>query len=71
MTDAATLQAAYAAKRAAHTGARTMGLRTYRVVLADGREVVERVIGLSQVAALYPDARVVERIGEGEHANFW
>lgn len=64
------LQAAYARKRQTHTGARTMELRTYRVVLADGREVVERCIGLSQVAALYPDARVVERVGETKGA-FW
>ncbi len=34
----------------------------YRIYLPDGREVIERVIGLSMVAAYHPDAIRVERV---------
>ena len=37
----------------------------YRVTLPDGRELTERVIGLSQIAALYPQAVRVERVSAG------
>ncbi len=71
MTNHCALQAAYAAKRRSVTGTATMDLRTYRVTLPDGREVIERCIGLSQVAAEHPAAVKVELVGEKTHANFW
>ena len=64
-------QARYQAKRQAVTGATKMDLRTYRVTLPDGSEVVERCIGLSQVAAEHPEAVKVELVGDKSHANFW
>jgi hypothetical protein len=42
----------------------------YRVFLPDGREVIERVIGLSMVAAYYPDAWKVERV-DATTGGFW
>lgn len=71
MTDHAAKQAAYARKRQKLTGTTTMDLRTYRVTLPDGGEVIERCIGLSQVAAEHPTATKVELVGEKTHANFW
>lgn len=64
-------QAAYERMRAEWTrGATKIPLRTYVVTLPDGREVTERCIGLSQVAARWPDARRVVWVGEGVKA-FW
>jgi hypothetical protein len=43
--------------------------REYRVTLPDGSERIERVIGLSQIAAYWPDAirvELVEAVG-----GFW
>ena len=54
-------QAAYAAKRATVTRAKYPTVE-YRVTLPDGSEKIERVIGLSQIAAYWPDAIKVERI---------
>jgi hypothetical protein len=70
-SDLVPLQPAYAAKRTDTTGAATMEIRIYRVTLADGREVFERVVSLSQVAAAWPDAKTVEWVGETEKKNFW
>lgn len=41
--------------------------RAYRVILPDGQDFVERGIGLSQIAAHYPEATMVQRIDGG----FW
>jgi hypothetical protein len=37
----------------------------YRVTMRDGTEKIERVIGLSQIAAYYPDAVQVTRTDWG------
>lgn len=63
-------QAAYAAKRRSVTGTTAIALRTYRVTFADGAEVFERRIGLSQVAAQWPDAWRVEWVKD-ESGQFW
>ena len=52
-------QAAYEAKRREVTGQPAVQKFTYRVTLPDGTEVIERVIGLSEIAAYYPQARAV------------
>lgn len=71
MTDHEAKQAAYAAKRAAHTrGTRTLDLRIYRVTLPSGQQLEERCIGLSQVAAEHPEAVRVELVRE-ERGAFW
>jgi len=55
-------QAAYAARRAAHTGAKPYTTHIYLVTLPDGTQVREQVIGLSQVAAYHPQAVRVEML---------
>jgi hypothetical protein len=40
----------------------------YRVFLPDGSEKIERAIGLSQIAAYYPDAVMIQRC---DVAGFW
>ena len=63
MTEHEAKQAAYAAKRAARFSADAKYPTVeYRVFLADGREFIERVIGLSQIAAYWPDAIKIERV---------
>lgn len=37
----------------------------YRIIHADGRVTEEHAIGLSQIAAYYPDARAVVRLDVG------
>jgi hypothetical protein len=69
MSDAAK-QSAYEAKRRAATGLKAVPMIEYRVFLPDGREVIERVIGLSMVAAYYPDAWKVERV-DATTGGFW
>jgi hypothetical protein len=55
-------QRTYAAKRAAVTGRTDVPLVEFRVYFADGREIIERVIGWSMVAAYHPDAIRIERV---------
>ncbi len=69
MSDSKAKQDAYAAKRAAVTGRTDVPLVEYRIYLPDGREVIERVIGLSMVAAYHPDAWKVERVDRA--GGFW
>jgi hypothetical protein len=71
VTDHLAKQAAYAAKRAQHTQAERYPTILYRVVLPDDSEKIERVIGLSQIAAYYPDAKRIERLNDGDKAGFW
>jgi len=54
-------QANYAAKRA-RTGMSAVAMIDYRVTLPDGSEMIERVIGLSQIAAYWPEAIKIERV---------
>jgi len=54
-------QAVYAAKRA-RTGMSAVPMIDYRVTLPDGTEKIERVIGLSQIAAYWPQAIKIERV---------
>jgi len=70
MSDHDAKQAAYAAKRATVTRAQYPTI-LYRVVLPDDSEKIERVIGLSQIAAYYPDAKRIERLSDGDKAGFW
>ena len=62
MSDSKAKQDAYAARRAAVTGRTDVPLIEYRIYLPDGREIIERVIGLSMVAAYHPDAIRIERV---------
>ena len=64
-TDAAK-QAAYAAKRAKLLP--TYPTIEYRITFRDGTEKTERVVGPSQVVALYPDAVQITRTDWG---GFW
>jgi hypothetical protein len=43
----------------------------YRVFMPDGREFIERAIGMSVIVAHYPQAWRVERVSDGEKGNFW
>jgi len=63
MTDAEkqAIYAIYQAKRA-RVGMSTVAMIDYRVTLPDGSEMVERVIGLSQIAAYWPEAIKIERV---------
>lgn len=70
MGDHAAKQAAYAQKRRQHAGLREMPLRLYRVTFADGQQVEERCIGLSQIAAQWPDAKRVEWMADTK-GPFW
>ena len=54
-------QANYAAK-CARTGISAVPMIDYRVTLPDGAEKIERVIGLSQIAAYWPEAIKIERV---------
>lgn len=67
MTDAKK-QASYEAKRRAVTGIAAVPTVEFRVVMRDGTEKIERVIGLSQVAAYWPDAVQITRCDWG---GFW
>ena len=58
-------QAAYEAKRRAATGLAAVPMVEYRIVFRDGTEKVERAIGLSQIAAYYPEAVQVTRCDWG------
>ena len=68
MSDAAAKQAAYAAQRAANTRLGGVPMVSYRVVLPDGTERLERVIGLSQIAAMWPEA---VRVTRADFGGFW
>jgi hypothetical protein len=68
MTDHDAKQAAYAANRPKIANPK-YPTREYRVTLPDGSEKIERVIGLSQIAAYYPDAIRVELVEEV--GGFW
>lgn len=58
-------QAAYEAKRRHVTRAQAAATVEYRVTFRDGREITERVIGLSEIAAYHPDAVRIERMDWG------
>jgi hypothetical protein len=60
-------QAAYAAKRPKL--AEQYPTIEYRVFLPDGREFIERAIGLSVIVAHYPQAWRVERVDAA--GGFW
>ncbi len=62
-TPAAPRQPAYAQKRRHTRGVTQIPLRIYLVTYGDGSTVVERCIGLSQVAAEHPHALRVEWVG--------
>ena len=68
MSDHQAKQAAYAAKRKHATRLEQVPMLDFRVVLPDGTERHERAIGLSQIAAYWPDAIRVERM---DAAGFW
>jgi len=58
-------QAAYAAKRAAHTNRQTVAKRAFRIIDAQG-ERVERFVGMLDAAKAYPEAwqiTDVEKVG--------
>lgn len=65
VTDHEQKQAAYAAKRKHATRLEQVPMVDYRVQFRDGREVIERVIGLSEVAAYHPDAVQITRCDWG------
>ena len=60
MTDHEAKQAAYAAKRPKL--AEQYPTIEYRVFMPDGREFIERAIGMSVIVAHYPQAWRVERV---------
>jgi hypothetical protein len=60
MTDHQAKQAAYAAKRPKL--AEQYPTIEYRVFMPDGREFIERAIGMSVIVAHYPQAWRVERV---------
>jgi hypothetical protein len=43
----------------------------FRIVFADGREIEERHIGFSQIAARYPDAALVVNLTLRPEGVFW
>jgi|GEM_PF-2753044 hypothetical protein len=63
-------QPAYVQKRRQNRGVTQIPLRIYLVTYGDGSTVVERCIGLSQVAAEHPHAQRVEWIGSTV-GGFW
>lgn len=63
-------QPAYAQKRRQERGVTQIPLRIYLVTYGDGSTVVERCIGLSQVAAEHPHAVMGEWVGS-EVGPFW
>jgi hypothetical protein len=60
-------QAAYAAKRPKL--AEQYPTIEYRVFLPDGREFIERAIGMSVIVAHYPEAIKIERVDA--MGGFW
>lgn len=64
MTDDLTKQTAYEAKRRSRVPA-THQTFEYRVILRGGTEKIERVIGLSEIAAYWPDAVQITRLDWG------
>lgn len=58
-------QRAYEAKRRAATGMASVPMIEYCVTMPDGTEKTERAIGLSQVAAYYPEAVQITRCDWG------
>ena len=58
-------QAAYEAKRRDVTGLAAVPMVEYRIIFRDGVEKTERAIGLSQIAAYYPDCVQVTRCDWG------
>jgi len=61
VTDHVRKQREYEAKRLKVAGAQYQTVE-YRVFLPDGTEKIERAIGLSQIAAYWPDAIKIERV---------
>lgn len=64
MTDDLAKQRAYEAKRP-KVGAERYPTTEFRVVTRDGRERIERAIGLSQIEAHWPDWVRIERVDWG------
>ena len=58
-------QRAYEAKRREVTRLAAVPMVEFRIIFRDGSEKVERAIGLSQIAAYYPDACQITRCDWG------
>jgi len=58
-------QAAYEAKRRGSVPPTTHATVEYRVTFRDGTEKIERVIGLSEIVAYWPDAVQITRCDWG------
>jgi hypothetical protein len=69
MSDHEAKQAAYAAKRPKL--AEQYPTIEYRVMFRDGSDRIERVIGMSQIAAYWPDAVQVTRLDWDGAGGFW
>ena len=61
-------QRAYEAKRREVTGMAAVPMVEFRIIFRDGTEKTERAIGLSQIAAYYPDCVQVSRC---DWSGFW